>query len=43
MPVEKVQEIAAYCAKRTAIDEKCMEDIKNGSTIVEAFAKHRKK
>jgi regulator of RNase E activity RraA len=41
LPIERVQEIADYCAKRTAIDQKCMEDIKNGATIVEAFVKHR--
>lgn len=41
LPIEKIHEIAEYCAKRTAIDQRCMEDIKKGSTIVEAFAKHR--
>jgi regulator of RNase E activity RraA len=43
LSIERVQEVADYCAKRTAIDQRCMEDIKNGSTIVEAFAKHREK
>ncbi|KAJ3271362.1 hypothetical protein HDV01_006867 [Terramyces sp. JEL0728] len=42
VPIEHVELVAKECKVRVEMDKKCMADIKNGSTIVEAFSKHRK-
>ncbi|KAJ3309828.1 hypothetical protein HDV04_005607 [Boothiomyces sp. JEL0838] len=42
IPLEHVELVAKECKLRVEMDKKCMHDIKNGSTIVDAFAKHRK-
>jgi regulator of RNase E activity RraA len=43
IPIEYVGRVVEECHKRVASDQLCMQAIKNGSTIVEAFQKHRAK
>ncbi|KAJ3306714.1 hypothetical protein HDV03_004345 [Kappamyces sp. JEL0829] len=43
LPADEVDAVAAYCQKRVASDQACMEDIKQGASLVETFAKHRGK
>jgi regulator of RNase E activity RraA len=41
VPVDLVDRVVELCKVRTASDAKCMKEIQNGSTLAEAFAKHR--
>jgi regulator of RNase E activity RraA len=41
IPERLVDSVYESCCKRVAIDEKCMQDLKKGYTIVETFAKYR--
>lgn len=43
VPIEHVDQIVEYCSKRVEVDAKCMQDIQDGASIVETFAKHRGK
>ncbi len=42
IPQDRIEDIAAYCAKRVMEDKLVMEDVRKGISLVEAFAKHRK-
>jgi regulator of RNase E activity RraA len=41
IPTDLVNKVVELCKLRTAMDAKCMEDVKNGISLVEAFARHR--
>lgn len=43
IPIDRVEEIVQVAAKGVETDQKCMEDLRNGRSIVETFAEHRGK
>jgi regulator of RNase E activity RraA len=42
VPADLVDKVLEQCRLRTAMDAKCMEDVRKGISLVEAFARHRK-
>ena len=43
IPIDRVNEVAQLCSKLVMEDERVMEDIKHGKSIVNAFKEHRSK
>ena len=43
IPIDRVSEVAHLCAQLALQDERCMEDIRSGKSIVDAFNEHRQK
>ncbi|KAJ3277317.1 hypothetical protein HDU76_010430 [Blyttiomyces sp. JEL0837] len=41
VPLERAEEVAKLAREIREVDERCMEDVKKGATLVEAFKTHR--